>query len=45
MTFPPQPLSLITEFCGGGALDHHIAENNPTLRQRVSYIEGIGETQ
>ncbi|PRP86534.1 hypothetical protein PROFUN_05172 [Planoprotostelium fungivorum] len=33
LTFPPQPLSLITEFCAGGAVDSYIAQNDPPLSQ------------
>ncbi|PRP74687.1 protein kinase, TKL group [Planoprotostelium fungivorum] len=41
LTYPPQPLSLVTEFCGGGALHHYIAENDPDMSQRLHFIEGI----
>ncbi|PRP76898.1 outer membrane autotransporter barrel domain-containing protein [Planoprotostelium fungivorum] len=41
LTFPPQPLSLITEFCSGGSLDHYIERENPSQTQRVQFMEGI----
>ncbi|PRP83292.1 hypothetical protein PROFUN_09504 [Planoprotostelium fungivorum] len=38
MTFPPQPLSLVTEFCGGGGLFDYLRQNECTIDQKVKFM-------
>ncbi|PRP81868.1 LRR receptor-like serine/threonine-protein kinase GSO2-like [Planoprotostelium fungivorum] len=41
MTFPPQPLSLVTEFCAGGALFDHLRKNKCTMEDKIKFIGEI----
>ncbi|PRP87134.1 hypothetical protein PROFUN_01396 [Planoprotostelium fungivorum] len=41
VTFPPQPLSLITEFCEGGCLYTFMRETHVSWDQRLSFMQGI----
>eukprot|EP01117_Protostelium_nocturnum_P011595 TRINITY_DN4209_c0_g1_i1.p1 TRINITY_DN4209_c0_g1~~TRINITY_DN4209_c0_g1_i1.p1 ORF type:complete len:1530 (+),score=362.20 TRINITY_DN4209_c0_g1_i1:189-4778(+) len=41
LTFPPQPLSIITEFCDGGSLYDYLLENDVSLEQKYKFIRGI----
>jgi len=42
ITFPPQPLSLITEFCGGGSLHSYLKKPEPVaISQKHYFIQKI----
>jgi len=41
VTFPPDPLSLITEFCEGGSLLAYMEKNVATMEQRYRWTYGI----
>ncbi|PRP89557.1 hypothetical protein PROFUN_00821 [Planoprotostelium fungivorum] len=41
MTIPPQPLTMITEYCEGGSLYHYLRENNLNLDHKIKLIVGI----
>ncbi|PRP75069.1 hypothetical protein PROFUN_03905 [Planoprotostelium fungivorum] len=41
ITFPPQPLSLITEFCEGGSLYDYLRQYEVDDEQKKSFIEGV----
>ncbi|PRP73093.1 putative leucine-rich repeat receptor-like protein kinase [Planoprotostelium fungivorum] len=41
MTFPPQPLSLITEFCAGGSLYTYLRRNYCSLEDKLKFIGEI----
>ncbi|PRP87903.1 putative LRR receptor-like serine/threonine-protein kinase [Planoprotostelium fungivorum] len=40
-TFPPQPLSMITEFCKGGGLYEYLRRNECSWEVKLSFIQGI----
>ncbi|PRP76855.1 hypothetical protein PROFUN_14775 [Planoprotostelium fungivorum] len=41
LTFPPQPLSLVTEFCHGGGLDSYLTKNEIPLESLKPIMRGI----
>jgi len=41
VTFPPQPLSMVTEFCEGGCLFPYLRENDVPWAQKLHFIQGI----
>ncbi|PRP79478.1 hypothetical protein PROFUN_12604 [Planoprotostelium fungivorum] len=41
LTFPPQPLSLITEFCHGGGLDSYLTKHQSSLEVLKPITRGI----
>ncbi|PRP88170.1 LRR receptor-like serine/threonine-protein kinase GSO2-like [Planoprotostelium fungivorum] len=41
LTFPPQPLSLITEYCEGGSLYTYLRANEVPNEVKLSFIKGI----
>ncbi|PRP78057.1 hypothetical protein PROFUN_14031 [Planoprotostelium fungivorum] len=41
VTFPPQPLSMITEFCGGGSLFDYLRKNQVNWETKLKFIQGI----
>ncbi|PRP81913.1 hypothetical protein PROFUN_10621 [Planoprotostelium fungivorum] len=41
LTFPPQPLSLVTEFCHGGGLDSYLTKNDTPLEVLKGIMRGI----
>jgi len=41
VTFPPQPLSLVTEFCEGGSLYDYLRKNDVDWDRKVKFIQGI----
>ncbi|PRP74686.1 hypothetical protein PROFUN_03608 [Planoprotostelium fungivorum] len=41
LTFPPQPLSLVTEFCHGGSLDTYLSKNETPMEVLKSMMKGI----
>ncbi|PRP87381.1 hypothetical protein PROFUN_01643 [Planoprotostelium fungivorum] len=41
MTIPPQPLTMITEFCEGGSLFDHLRNHEADLPLKMSWIVGI----
>eukprot|EP01117_Protostelium_nocturnum_P000457 TRINITY_DN1052_c0_g1_i1.p1 TRINITY_DN1052_c0_g1~~TRINITY_DN1052_c0_g1_i1.p1 ORF type:complete len:1229 (+),score=344.14 TRINITY_DN1052_c0_g1_i1:112-3798(+) len=41
VTFPPEPLSMITELCEGGSLYQYLRENQVDLEQKKKFISGI----
>ncbi|PRP79105.1 hypothetical protein PROFUN_11661, partial [Planoprotostelium fungivorum] len=45
LTFPPQPLSLVTEFCEGGDLGGYLQRNAQTITEalRMKFILGVAK--
>eukprot|EP01117_Protostelium_nocturnum_P009025 TRINITY_DN3239_c0_g1_i1.p1 TRINITY_DN3239_c0_g1~~TRINITY_DN3239_c0_g1_i1.p1 ORF type:complete len:1365 (+),score=254.10 TRINITY_DN3239_c0_g1_i1:56-4150(+) len=41
LTVPPQPLSLVTEFCEGGGLDSYLTTNAVSEAQMMKFVTGI----
>ncbi|PRP84155.1 putative leucine-rich repeat receptor-like protein kinase [Planoprotostelium fungivorum] len=41
MTFPPEPLSLVTEFCDGGSLLEYLRVNECELEDKMKFMEEI----
>eukprot|EP01117_Protostelium_nocturnum_P021042 TRINITY_DN997_c0_g2_i6.p1 TRINITY_DN997_c0_g2~~TRINITY_DN997_c0_g2_i6.p1 ORF type:complete len:1599 (+),score=445.42 TRINITY_DN997_c0_g2_i6:202-4797(+) len=41
ITFPPQPLSLVTEFCEGGGLFDYLRRNEVSEQQKMMFVSGI----
>ncbi|PRP86868.1 hypothetical protein PROFUN_03616 [Planoprotostelium fungivorum] len=41
MTLPPQPLTMVTEFCEGGSLYEYIRKNQCGIDVKLSWISGI----
>ncbi|PRP84423.1 putative LRR receptor-like serine/threonine-protein kinase [Planoprotostelium fungivorum] len=41
MTIPPQPLTMITEFCDGGSMYDYIRKNPTDLSLKMKWINGI----
>ncbi|PRP84098.1 hypothetical protein PROFUN_04089 [Planoprotostelium fungivorum] len=41
MTFPPEPLSLVTEFCAGGSLLEYLRVNECELEDKMKFMEEI----
>ncbi|PRP82834.1 hypothetical protein PROFUN_04697 [Planoprotostelium fungivorum] len=44
-TFPPQPLTMVTEFCGGGSLYNYVREYQVSTSKKLSLLRDIGESQ
>eukprot|EP01117_Protostelium_nocturnum_P016988 TRINITY_DN6823_c0_g1_i1.p1 TRINITY_DN6823_c0_g1~~TRINITY_DN6823_c0_g1_i1.p1 ORF type:complete len:1316 (+),score=310.29 TRINITY_DN6823_c0_g1_i1:1-3948(+) len=43
ITVPPQPLSLVTEYCGGGGLYQYLRIHDVTDGQKMAFIIGIAK--
>jgi len=41
MSIPPQPLTMITEYCEGGSLYHYLRNNTVNLETKIGFVNGI----
>ncbi|PRP86710.1 putative LRR receptor-like serine/threonine-protein kinase [Planoprotostelium fungivorum] len=40
-TFPPDPLSIVSEYCEGGSLYDHLRNNSASVYDKAKFIKGI----
>eukprot|EP01117_Protostelium_nocturnum_P010070 TRINITY_DN3593_c0_g1_i4.p1 TRINITY_DN3593_c0_g1~~TRINITY_DN3593_c0_g1_i4.p1 ORF type:complete len:384 (+),score=90.75 TRINITY_DN3593_c0_g1_i4:3338-4489(+) len=43
ITFPPQPLSMVLEFCEGGSLHSYVRNNQVSMEQQMTFVRGIAK--